>query len=70
LRIGRIEGLRSARLERRLSFFGIDVGNERWLAKQRVSQRQTHHADAAEADQQDRPALGMRGQPLKRAVGR
>ena len=55
--------------ERGLPLLRIDVGNKRWLAKQYASQRQPHHPDAAESNEQDRSALGVTAQSFKGAIG-
>ena len=60
LAIGRIEGRGGAGLERGLALAGVDVGDDRRLREQRARDRQPHHADAAEPDQQRRPARGVR----------
>ena len=60
--IGRIEGLGGAQLQGRLALGGVDVGDEDRLVGQRAGELQAHHADAAEADDQQRPGpqIGQR----------
>ena len=53
--VGRIEGLGRAELQRRLALGLVDVGDEDRLVGQRAGELQPHHADAAEADDQQRP---------------
>ena len=58
LRIGGIEGERRACRERGGPLFSVDVGDDRRLREHGARERQAHHADAAQSDEQGRSAIG------------
>ena len=66
--VGRVEGFRRAQLQRRLAFALVDVGGENRLVGKRAGELQPHHADAAEADDQQRPELQVGHRLLDGAV--
>jgi len=56
LAVGRIERCGGAGVKRGLALAGVDIGDDRWLWKQRTGNAEPHHPDTAEADEQRRAA--------------
>ena len=65
----RIVGDRGAVLQRGLARGGAEIRHRNRLLEHRLRERQPHHADAAEADQQQVALPRPVDQPLQRAIG-